>query len=105
MVLTIGIQVAYGPQKGMRETGSHVAVQPAGKPFAVWAGEIFFAKRLALEGWETARPLFDNGVDLIAYKDGRYIPVQLKVSSAGDNRFGLEFALLDNLPRPQTILV
>ena len=64
--------------------------RPAMQPgrFVETFGRLHLAENLHDAGYSCAEPLIDIGVDLIAFKDGRYRTLQLK--AATNERFGLE---------------
>lgn len=56
------------------------------RSFVGRAGELKVAKRLLEMGWNVAFPeVDDEGVDLIAFKPGRYVPVQVKTATLTRN--------------------
>jgi len=50
-------------------------------------GRLHLAESLHTAGYACAEPLIDNGVDLVAFRDGRYRTLQLKAATG--ERFGV----------------
>ena len=62
-------------------------------------GRLHLAESLHAAGYSCAEPLIDNGVDLVAFKDGRYRTLQLKAATGERFRRGTQVRRFCGYPR------
>ncbi len=65
-------------------------------------GELKVAERLLEVGWNVAFPEVDEGVDLVAFKEGTYRPIQVKRATLREN---YAYKIYRKKMRPDTWLV